>query len=534
MDHRSLLRPGSKPIDRPVHRLGDTPKAPCYSQLPIDPSRPFYHHKTRKSTSAKQTEILRRKSSADVDDLASPQNSSRYLLSDKPFMDYIFDSEKSLVSSQPFKDDNNNNNYKRFNLDGKFPAFRSLSTRSYESPVYKPSYNDGGANKNLPKRLSDHLSVQKSSSNNHQVVDLRVSIHCKGCEGKLRKYISRMEDTNHASIDVITSDSQHKISSLSSSAKAPPTLQFGSLEPAMVKVPLANEGTMREENSNDKFEEEGEWILVTRKRRQRRCIDELHPLFSKKSYSPTVGKPNPVKVLKTPHVNFKKSSKSNHRTLVTLDDFFPKKFFESKEALPLKASTSSHVGENQAKSVVVGHIPQVNPKGKEIVADVHVQPGNTSKIQPKVTRSNDYQVMAQRLIMPITKINSSPPNDSLPAKISCQKLQGTFSPKVYKLLEKSGYDFSNPSGLRKLEPELTGEKIHGLTKAQHKLRKQGYQVDQPKTGLGFALAEPPSDDRVSVFDRLSTPIARPSVFGRLGSSSRIPNVQDRLGASSIP
>ncbi|KAG8379494.1 hypothetical protein BUALT_Bualt07G0094300 [Buddleja alternifolia] len=343
-------------------------------------------------------------------------------------------------------------------------------------------------------------------------------------------------DANHASIDVVTSDSQHKVPSLSSSAKAPPALQFGSLEPAMVKVLLADEGTMNEENSIDKFEEDGEWILVTRRWRQRRCIDELHPLFLKKSYLPTVRKPNPMKVLKTPHVNFKKPSKSNHQTPVTLDDFFPKKFFESKEALPLKASTSSHVGGNQAKSVVVEHIPQV-------------------------TRSNDYQVMAQRLIMPITKINSSPPNDSSPAKISCQKLQRTFSPKVYKLLKKSGYDFSNPSGLGKLEPELTGEKIHGLTKAQHKLRKQGYQVDQPKTGLGFALAEPvrirvtkkekcvnvqhisiegdgkekkPSDDRVSVFDRLSTPTARPSVFGRLGSSIRIPNVQDRLGASSIP
>ncbi|KAG8371296.1 hypothetical protein BUALT_Bualt13G0073000 [Buddleja alternifolia] len=335
------------------------------------------------------------------------------------------------------------------------------------------------------------------------------------------------QDTNHASIDVITNDSQHKVLSLSSSAKAPPALQFRSLEPAMVKVLLVNEGTMSDENSIDKFEEDGEWILVTRRRRQRRCIDELHPLFLKKSYSPTVGKPNPVKALKTPHVNFKKSSKSNHRTLVTLDDFFPKNFFESK----------------------------VNPKGKEIVTDVHVQPGNTSKIQPKVTRSNDYQVMAKGLIMPITKINSSP------VKIPCQKFQRTFSLNVYKFLEKSGYDFSNPLGLGKLEPELIGEKIHGLTKAQHKLRKQGYHMDQPKIGLGFALAKTvtirvtkkekcvnvqhisvegdgkgkkPSDNRVSVFDRLSTTTARPPVFGRLGSSSRIPNLHDKLGLSNIP
>ncbi|KAG8382736.1 hypothetical protein BUALT_Bualt05G0108300 [Buddleja alternifolia] len=230
----------------------------------------------------------------------------------------------------------------------------------------------------------------------------------------------------------------------------------------MVKVLLANEGTMNEENSIDKFEEDGEWILVMHRRRQRHCIDELHPLFLKKSYSPTVGEPNPMNVLKTPHVNFKKSSKSNHRTSVTLDDFFPKMFFESKfetvytGALPLKVPTSIYVEKNQAKSVVVEHIPQLNPKGKEIVANV----------------------------------NSSPPNESSPVRTPYQKLQETFSPKVYKLLEKSGYDFSNPSGLGKLELKLTGEKIHGLTKAQHKLRKQGYHVDQPKTGLGFTPVEP--------------------------------------------
>ncbi|KAG8375938.1 hypothetical protein BUALT_Bualt09G0011000 [Buddleja alternifolia] len=357
-------------------------------------------------------------------------------------------------------------------------------------------------------------------------------------DGKIILDSEDVADANHARIDVVTSDSQHKVSSLSSSVKAPPTLQFRSLEPAMVKVLLANEGTMSEENSIDKFEENGEWILMTHRWRQRRCIDELHPLFLKNSYSPMVGKPNLVKVLKTPHVNFKKSSKSNHRTPITLDDFFPKKFFESKietiytGALPLKALTSSHVGKNQVKSVFVKHIPQVNPNGKEIVVDVHVQPGNTSKIHPKVTRSNDGK-----------------------------KLQGTFSHKFYKLLENSRYDFSNPSSLGKLELELAGEKIHGLTKAQHKLRKQGYHLDQPKTGLGFALAEPvrirvtkkencinvqhisvegdgkgknPSDNRVFVFDRLSTPTARPSVFGRFGSSSRIPNVQDRLGASNTP
>lgn len=39
-----------------------------------------------------------------------------------------------------------------------------------------------------------------------QVVVLRVSLHCKGCEGKLRKHISRMEGvhmTFHSFIGLI-------------------------------------------------------------------------------------------------------------------------------------------------------------------------------------------------------------------------------------------------------------------------------------------------------------------------------------------
>ncbi|KAL0369761.1 UNVERIFIED_CONTAM: hypothetical protein Sangu_0294200 [Sesamum angustifolium] len=168
-----------------------TNAAPCSSQLPFDPSRPF-HHKSRKNTApAKETEILRRKSSADVHDLASPPSSSRYLLSDRPFLDPVSDSERALVSSHPLLRDNNHN-YKRLNLDD-FRAFRSLSSRAaYETPVYNPGQDNHQARKSSPQRLSDHLNAHKSSSN-RRTVELRVSIHCKGCEGKLRKHISRME-----------------------------------------------------------------------------------------------------------------------------------------------------------------------------------------------------------------------------------------------------------------------------------------------------------------------------------------------------
>ncbi|KAH0726424.1 hypothetical protein KY290_002236 [Solanum tuberosum] len=53
-----------------------------------------------------------------------------------------------------------------------------------------------------------------------------------------------------------------------------------------------------------------------------------------------------------------------------------------------------------------------------------------------------------------------------------------------------GYDFSNPAKLGELRDKVTGEKIHGLTNSQMKLRKKGYHVATPKFGLGFSLPEP--------------------------------------------
>ncbi|KAL2487828.1 protein SODIUM POTASSIUM ROOT DEFECTIVE 1-like [Forsythia ovata] len=176
MDQRATVPHGMTSLDRHIHRLGDRPKSrapppPCSSQLPIDPRT--YYQKNRKN-SAKQSELLRRKSSADVNELGS----SRYLLSDKPLLDFISDSERisALVPTNPpvktkpiYSDD--------------FPVFKSLSTRtSYESPpgnmllnqytnpVFKSSPTHSNdtthhAQKKLPlTRLSDHLDVHKSSS----------------------------------------------------------------------------------------------------------------------------------------------------------------------------------------------------------------------------------------------------------------------------------------------------------------------------------------------------------------------------------
>ncbi|XP_060170266.1 protein SODIUM POTASSIUM ROOT DEFECTIVE 1-like [Lycium barbarum] len=196
MDQHAMVRRGlRRQIDRKIERLGDvnskikTP-VPCSShQLPFDPKN-YYYQKGRKSTS-KPSE-LRRKSSADITDLASPHGSSRYLLSDTKFIDFLSSSDcntsgdaKALVPSKPLRAKSTNERL----------MYRSSSTRSHESPVYKPS-----------QAYSNELCVYKSSSTpscpREQVVELRVSIHCKGCEGKVKKHISRMEGVKSVNIDL--------------------------------------------------------------------------------------------------------------------------------------------------------------------------------------------------------------------------------------------------------------------------------------------------------------------------------------------
>ncbi|KAL0345464.1 UNVERIFIED_CONTAM: Transposon Tf2-12 polyprotein [Sesamum radiatum] len=150
--------------------------------------------------------------------------------------------------------------------------------------------------------------------------------------------------------------------------------------------------------------------------------------------------------------------------------------------------------------------------------------------------------------MLITGLHPLISSDSPIPKDQYSNMHGAFSKKAYHLLAKSEYDFSAPSRLNKLNPELTGEKIHGLTKAQHKLRKQGFHVDQSRLGLGFIPDEPikirtrkeakyatvqyistdkgksdenqkPNDNRIFVFKRLGNPTPCASAFERRGGAS---------------
>lgn len=97
-------------------------------------------------------------------DYISPPESSRYLLDDTSFLEVLSDFEP-VLKLMPI-DSNNHNNVE---------VVKSECSR--------------------PPKLSS------STGSSDQVVVLRVSLHCRGCERKLKKHLSRMAGVKSFNID---------------------------------------------------------------------------------------------------------------------------------------------------------------------------------------------------------------------------------------------------------------------------------------------------------------------------------------------
>ncbi|XP_076901489.1 uncharacterized protein LOC143555908 [Bidens hawaiensis] len=107
-------------------------------------------------------------------DFISPANSSRFLLSDKALSDQFDPLLKQVLPPAPPVEE------KVYKLDNEMPFKK-----------------DDGNLKTTP-RSSSSLSLRSSDQ---QVVVLKVSLHCRGCERKMRKHISKMEGVTSFDID---------------------------------------------------------------------------------------------------------------------------------------------------------------------------------------------------------------------------------------------------------------------------------------------------------------------------------------------
>lgn len=229
-----------------------SPRVPCISELPFTPRlSSSYREKPRKKPSSsivKHSDVgvgltPRRNSSADVADVRrryyekcsynssfSPphSHSSRYLLGESKFLDSLSESKKNDTNYSKVK-----NEYDAWALIPSTPvvideshekkSFGSMLDAEKENKISKrlalvnpndqrviksSNYDDGFCQKqkSIGYCKNDSLVLKNSSGgrSRDQVVVLRVSLHCRGCEGKLRKHLSKMEGVTSFSIDLDT------------------------------------------------------------------------------------------------------------------------------------------------------------------------------------------------------------------------------------------------------------------------------------------------------------------------------------------
>ncbi|KAJ4970396.1 hypothetical protein NE237_003495 [Protea cynaroides] len=191
IEKSSVILQGGRAIDRHNYHLKDerrstrgllNPSSSSSSSSSSHTHTPQSQPPT-KSKAYPQNQNKKKKPSAKATDLINPPGSSRSLLSDTSFFDVYseFDPISASVPAEPS---------------------RPLSLIPDDSPALKPSSSS------TPSLPSPALEPSSSSiPTRHQVLQvvvLKVSLHCKACEGKVRKHISRMEGVTSFTIDFPT------------------------------------------------------------------------------------------------------------------------------------------------------------------------------------------------------------------------------------------------------------------------------------------------------------------------------------------
>lgn len=155
--------------------------------------------------------LARRKSSnVELNDRKMTRgSSSKYLLNNNPiFFEELKEKESSdvinagaLVVSDQVWLDYSHDDIKKSNLSS-----RRVKLGDDSAALVKSSRSSSSSSSiRLDLAKVDHQSPNLKSSRSRsrdQVVELRVSIHCKGCEGKVRKHLSRMEGVRSFHIDL--------------------------------------------------------------------------------------------------------------------------------------------------------------------------------------------------------------------------------------------------------------------------------------------------------------------------------------------
>ncbi|XP_071723191.1 protein SODIUM POTASSIUM ROOT DEFECTIVE 1-like [Rutidosis leptorrhynchoides] len=189
---------GGRAIDRhnPIIKDGRRIYVPCTFQLqpPIDPKP---HHlldtDNKKSSSLKRSDENKTKKKKNVQKLSIGHGEIDDYKEENSFKEIEFTSKKKCITppavssryllSENIVDGLSEN--KEEDGDGSSKIVESISKRfSSFSSLFRKSFNP-----DRPPSVQAHVVV------------LRVSLHCKGCEGKVRKHLSRMDGVTSYNID---------------------------------------------------------------------------------------------------------------------------------------------------------------------------------------------------------------------------------------------------------------------------------------------------------------------------------------------
>ncbi|KAJ4772216.1 Heavy metal-associated isoprenylated plant protein 36 [Rhynchospora pubera] len=185
IDRRSIVQPSSsRYLDRYTPHLRDplrSKAAPSSTKsLPPPPLPPPTLHQKTVKQKQKGPNIARR--SLDIlmvsAEKISPPVSSRYLLNSERFSDVYAEPEPEPVAAPP-----------PLLIMGPPPPTAEILEECTKNIVSDDS-----------KSPPAHVDKPKD----HQVVELRVSLHCKGCQAKVKKHLSKMEGVASFNIDFVT------------------------------------------------------------------------------------------------------------------------------------------------------------------------------------------------------------------------------------------------------------------------------------------------------------------------------------------
>ncbi|KAJ4824859.1 hypothetical protein Tsubulata_025229 [Turnera subulata] len=94
--------------------------------------------------------------------------------------------------------------YSRLGESHRFGPLSSNGRSSISISSSKREAEDHKVVDQNPKPTQKHLSLAPAAAPVFQVVVMRVSLHCQGCAGKVKKHLSKMEGVTSFSIDLET------------------------------------------------------------------------------------------------------------------------------------------------------------------------------------------------------------------------------------------------------------------------------------------------------------------------------------------